>query len=317
MNVGLIGLGLMGSAMSSNLLRAGHQVSGFDLDPARRQEHQARGGLVALSGADCAAAGIVVLSLPTSDDCRRVCFAPDGVAAGRPRLVIDTTTARPADSVEIGGRLGDLGIGFVDATLSGNAAQAAAGDLVAMAGGTAQDFATARPILDAIARSVHHLGPVGSGATTKLIVNLVLGIHRMALAEGLVMGERAGVDLGRLLTVLKDGAAYSKAMDIWGERMVEGDHLPPASRIRQSHKDFRLIVEQGQNLGSPTWLAATVRQLLGTAEATGLGDADNSAAIEILRRQAGIGRLGEVRPLTGHPVSGDEGPKPIDPPAGT
>jgi 3-hydroxyisobutyrate dehydrogenase-like beta-hydroxyacid dehydrogenase len=312
MRLGLIGLGLMGSAMGSNLIEAGHQVSGFDLDPARREEHRARGGSIALSAADCASAGIVMLSLPTSDDCRRVCFAPDGVAAGKPRLVIDTTTARPADTIEIAGRLADLGIGFIDATLSGNAAQAATADLVAMAGGTAEDFSLARPILDTIARSVHHLGPVGSGATTKLIVNLILGTHRVALAEGLVMGERAGVDLERLLTVLKDGAAYSRAMDIWGERMINGDHLPPASRIRQSHKDFRLIVEQGQNLGSPTWLASTVRQLLGTGEATGLGDTDNSAVIEILRRQAGIGRLTEGELETGGSI--DEGTKPVDPP---
>ncbi|MDH4116451.1 MAG: NAD(P)-dependent oxidoreductase [Acidimicrobiia bacterium] len=292
MKVGLIGLGLMGSAMGSNLLRAGFDVIGYDVESERREEHVSRGGTDAGSPAEVARAGkVVVLSLPNSDIGRSVCFDRDGVEAGGPELVIDTTTARPSDTTAIGERFISSGIGFVDATMSGNAAQAADRDIVAMVGGDPEHVERAWPVLEAVARSVHHVGPVGSGAVTKLIVNQILGVHRIALAEGLVMGERAGVDLGRLLDVLKDGAAYSKAMDIWGTRMVEGDHFPPASRIRQSHKDFRLILDQGQQLGSPTWLASTVRQLLGTAEATGLGDADNSAVVEILRRQAGIGRV--------------------------
>lgn len=292
MHIGLIGLGLMGSAMGPNLANAGFSITGFDVDPERCAEHAALGvTIVDTPAAVAAAAGTVILSLPNSDIGRQVCFGAGGVLEGGPALVIDTTTARPSDTIAIGERFAEAGVGFVDATMSGNAAQAAARDIVAMVGGTESDFEGARPALEAVARSVHHVGPVGSGAVTKLIVNQVLGIHRVALAEGLVMGERAGVDLNRLLDVLKDGAAYSKAMDVWGQRMVDGDHIPPASRIKQNHKDFRLILDQGQQLGSPTWLASTVRQLLGTAEATGLADVDNSGVIEILRRQAGIGRL--------------------------
>ncbi|MPZ89677.1 MAG: NAD-binding protein [Nitriliruptorales bacterium] len=115
-----------------------------------------------------------------------------------------------------------------------------------------------------------------------------LGVHRVVLAEGLVLGEKAGLDLGRLLDVLKDGAAYSRAMDVWGPRMVERDHVPPASRIRQNAKDFRLIVEQAQRTGSPALLGSTVSQLLGIAEATGLGDIDNSGVAALLRSFAGL-----------------------------
>jgi 3-hydroxyisobutyrate dehydrogenase-like beta-hydroxyacid dehydrogenase len=294
--VGLIGLGLMGTALSANLARAGHDVIGFDTEQARIDELVERGGTAAPSPADAAArSDVLVLSLPNSEIGREVCLGPNGILPGRPSLVVDTTTARPADSIAIGQGLAEAGVGFLDVTFSGNAAQAAERDIVAMVGGSAEDLREARPVLDAVARSVHHLGPIGAGARTKLVVNLVLGIHRMALAEGLVMGELAGIDLATLLEVLKDGVAYSKAMDVWGPRMVEGDHEPPASRIRQNHKDFRLILEQGQQLGSPTWLASTVRQLLQTAEATGLADADNSAVIEILRRQAGIGRIASER----------------------
>lgn len=292
MKLGVVGLGLMGSAMAGNLMRAGHVVTGFDIDAQRIREHATRGGEVADSPrAVAAAADVVLLSLPTSAVVRQVCFGDDGLVAGRPRLVIDTTTARPEDTVETAAGLDALAIAFVDATISGNARQAVDRDIVVMIGGSQGHVAAARPVLDAIARSVHHVGPAGSGARTKLIVNLVLGVHRMALAEGLVMGELAGVDLGGLLDVLRDGVAYSRAMDVWGDRMVAGDHLPPDSRIRQSHKDFRLIVEQGEAVGSPTRLATAVRDLLAAAEAAGLGDADNSAVIEVLRRDAGIGRV--------------------------
>jgi 3-hydroxyisobutyrate dehydrogenase-like beta-hydroxyacid dehydrogenase len=226
MQVGLIGLGLMGTAMGPNLANAGFSITGFDVDKDRCAEHAARGVTIVDSPAAAASVGTVLLSLPNSDIGRQVCFGDNGVIEGKPALVIDTTTARPADTIALGERFSEAGVGFVDATMSGNAAQAAERDIVAMVGGTEADFEAAKAVLEAVARSVHHVGPVGSGAVTKLIVNQVLGIHRVALAEGLVMGERAGVDLNRLLGVLKDGAAYSKAMDVWGQRMVDGDHVP-------------------------------------------------------------------------------------------
>lgn len=289
--VGLIGLGLMGTAMAGTLAAAGFRVVGFDIDEARRREHLVRGGEVTTSSAGVAQqCRVVVLSLPNSGIARRVCLeAVVGAPAGT--LLLDTTTADPADSEDIASELAALGIRYLDATVSGNAKQVAVGDAVVMVGGTAQDVAEAEPVLATIGRSIHHMGPVGMGSRTKLIINLALGVHRLALAEALVMGEKAGLDLAVLLEVLKDGAAYSRAMDIWGTRMVEGDHYPPTSRIRQSHKDARLIQQQGQDVGSSTGLVSVARQILQIAEAEGLADADNSAVIEVLRRCAGIGRL--------------------------
>ena len=143
-----------------------------------------------------------------------------------------------------------------------------------------------RPVLDAMARSVRHVGGPGAGATTKLIVNLALGAHRLVLAEALVLGERSGLDLPVLLDVLQDSAAYSKAMDGWGERMIAGDHDRPMSRIRQHAKDVGLILEAGQAVGAPLWVGATVAQVLAVAQAQGLSEADNSAVIAVLRRLA-------------------------------
>lgn len=293
MSLGLVGLGLMGSAMAPRLASGETTVVGYDSEEERRSEHLARGGEIAASPTEVAErCDVIVLSLPTSEVAREVCLGAESIAeAKRSVLVIDTTTARPSDTIAIGEELGDRGIRYVDATVSGNAEQARRGDLVAMVGGGHAEVAAAGPTLEAISRSIHHVGPLGSGARAKLIVNLVLGVHRAALAEALVMGEKAGIDLEDLLDLLHDGAAYSRAMDIWGGKMVEGDHDPPASRLRQSHKDFRLIAELSQDLEAPTELASVVRHLLEEGEDDGLGDADNSAVIEVIRRRADIGRV--------------------------
>ncbi|HSK96059.1 MAG TPA: NAD(P)-dependent oxidoreductase, partial [Euzebyales bacterium] len=231
--VGAIGLGLLGSALTATLLERGFPVSGFDRDPERLRDHRERGGDPVRSVAE-AVDGVdrVLLCLPTSEISRAVCLGPDGIAAAaRPgTVVIDATTARPSDSVAIAHGLAEHGLGYLDATISGSSAMARERDIVVMVGGPPDAFEQAHPVLSAVARSVRHVGGPGAGATTKLIVNLVLGAHRLVLAEALVLGERSELDLTVLLDVLKDSAAYSKAMDGWGERMIAGDHAQPMSR---------------------------------------------------------------------------------------
>ena len=289
MRVGAVGLGLLGSALTATLLERGFEVRGFDLDTDRLREHEQRGGHAAGSLRD-AVDGVdrLLLCLPTSEISRDVCLGPGGIAAvaSAGTVVMDATTARPSDSIAIGSRLAEHGLSYLDTTISGSSAMAATRDIVVMVGGPAEAFDRARPVLDALARSVRHVGGPGAGATAKLIVNLTLGAHRVVLAEALVLGEQADLDLTVLLEVLKDSAAYSKAMDVWGARMVAGDHGDPASRIRQHAKDVRLILEQGQVVGAPLWMASTVAQVMLIAEQQGLSDADNSAVIEVLRRLA-------------------------------
>lgn len=125
----------------------------------------------------------------------------------------------------------------------------------------------------------------------KLLVNHALTIHRMALAETLVVAELAGLDLHATLAVLEDSLAYSKAMDLWGERMIAGDHEPPFARLRQSLKDARLIVEHAHELGAAAPLVEVVAAALSEGESTGLADMDNGAIIEVVRRRSGIGRI--------------------------
>jgi len=292
--VAVIGLGLMGSRMSANLLSAGMALRGYDVDPNRRDEFAGAGGTLAGSPAEavqgCWAA---VLSLPTSDIARQVCLGDAGIAeAGVGDLrVYDTTTGPPADAVEFAAALAEHGVSYSDSTVSGNGEVAGRGELVVMMGGSEESYQLGSPIFEAIGRSHHHVGPVGSGARMKLIVNHVLSIHRLALAEGLVVAELGGMDLDKTLEILKDGLAYSKAMDVWGDRMIAGDHEVPFARLKQSHKDSRLIVQHGHDLGAPMDLVSVVLAALAEGEKEGLADFDNSAVMEVVRRRAGIGRV--------------------------
>ena len=223
--VAIVGVGIMGSRLAARFIEAGFSVRGYDPDPATMSALAAMGGVATGSPAEAAEGSwAAVLSLMTTDISREVSLGAGGIheCENPPGFVFDTTTGRPADSVEIGERLSTMGIEFADMTLSGNAAMAARGELTVMLGGSDAAFAAARPIIEAIGVSGHHVGPVGSGALAKLVVNHVLAINRASLAEGLVAAEAAGIDLERMLDVLKAGAAYSKAMDLWGDRMVAG-----------------------------------------------------------------------------------------------
>jgi 2-hydroxy-3-oxopropionate reductase len=289
--IGLIGVGLMGSAMSEQLIDAGYEVQGFDIDTKRLNDLEKRGGVAAPSpGAAIEGAQAVILSLMTSDVIREVCFGAGGIVEAKASdlLVIDTSTSRPEDSVANAEKLRGNGVAFVDASLSGSSPMIRTKNIVAMVGGERADFERAKPILETFARSVYHLGANGAGARTKLIVNLILGLNRMAVAEGLCLGMKSGMDMETLLTVLKDSFAYSKAMENRGERMINADYDDPMSRLFQHHKDVGLMLEQGQNMGSPMPLLSALKQVLVSAEATGLGQLDTSAIIEVLRRGAGI-----------------------------
>lgn len=291
MDVAIIGLGLMGGTFAGHLLDLGHRVTGYDPDPNRMAEHAARGGLLAESvGQAARAAELVLLSLPNSSVMLEV--IGDVTRHGRVgQLVLDTTTGEPARARHAAELCAAHGIEFVDCTVSGNAAMTAQKDVIFMVGGTGEQVARARSILDDLGRTVYHVGPVGAGATAKIVVNHILSVNRVAVAEGLTVAEKAGVDLERMLAVLRDSAAYSKAMDIWGDRMVAGDHYPPASRVRQSHKDSRLINAFAEEVGASHELTEVVRRALIEAEETGLSDADNSSVMEVMRRRAGIGRI--------------------------
>ncbi len=290
-NIGIVGLGLMGTAMSQKLMQEGHRVRGFDIDQSRLDALAENGGAPAGSAAEAAEdAQFVIISLLYSHVVRETCLGDGGIAsvARDGLIIIDTSTASPDDSEKLGKDLRKKNIGFLDASLSGSRNNVLDGKIVSVVGGEESDFEAAKPILAEFARSIHHMGPNGAGARTKLVINLVLGLTRLALSEGLVLGMKSGLEMEGLLEVLKDSAAYSKAMDQRGPRMIHADYDNPLSRIKQHHKDVRLMLEQGQKLGSPMLLSTVHQQVLQAAELGGLADADTAAIIEVFRRMAGI-----------------------------
>ncbi len=283
--VALIGMGLLGSALAENLLEAGFAVRGYDTAPERMRQHAERGGHVAASPADAArGASAVMTCLMTADIVREALLGPAGaLEAAAPGVVaIDNSTIHPDASAALAAELGRRGIAMLDAPVGGSSGQARRREAPVVVGGDPEVFARCRPILDALAQRVHHVGPNGSGARAKLVINLVLGLNRLALAEGLLFGLRQGLDGKTLLAVLKDSAAYSRAMDIKGERMLEGN-FEPEGKLAQHLKDVELMLEVGHAAGAPLLATALHRQLLIAGVAAGLSERDNSSIIAVLR----------------------------------
>ena len=292
--IGIVGMGLMGQAFIGNLRKSQFIVQGYDVDPARMDQLAEQGGhpvdtpAAAATGVDC-----VITSLPTSDIVADVVLGAAGIVEGAAEglYLLDTTTARPEDSERLAADLAARGIRFLDAAVSGTSTMAQAGDLVVVAGGAAADFEACRHYFAGFSRAAYHMGPAGSGARTKLIVNLVLAGNRLALAEGLVFGEKAGLEPHNLLAVLQDGASSSKTMGDKGPKMIDADYSKQG-QVKVSLKDSRLMLEQGQRLGAPMPLASVWSQILQAAYERGYGEKDTVAFIEILRAMAGL----EARP---------------------
>lgn len=293
LDVGLVGLGLMGSAMGQRLLRAGHMVHGFDPVASARHAHEARGGTLADSPAEVAArCRVVLLSLPNGQVSRSACLDTDGVRDGARihTVVVDTSTTLPEEAEGLAAELAGNGIGFFGAALSGSSDMVARGDALGMIGGPVGDaLFTVEHVLDAFCREVMHVGGGhGDGMRAKLVVNEVLTLNRFALAEGLVFAESMGVDPELMLRVLRSSAASSTAMAMWGQRMVDRNYTEPVSRIRQHNKDAQLILSTGHRHGAPMFAMSLVNQFVQIGLANGLSDADNSSIVEVLRSLAGI-----------------------------
>jgi 3-hydroxyisobutyrate dehydrogenase-like beta-hydroxyacid dehydrogenase len=283
--VGLIGLGLMGSALAERLRAGGFPVLGFDLRPERLAEARALGITTAANAAQVfASCRRVLLSLFDSADVRSLLETlPDQRPAGQ--LLIDTTTGDAASASEAGRRLAARGIGYLDATISGNREQLRRGEVTFMVGGPTAAYAACQDLWTRLGAHHFHLGEWGTGAAMKLVSNLVLGLNRAALAEGLALASALGLDPATALAVLKASPAYSRMMDVKGDAMLRHDFTPVA-RLAQHHKDVRLILEAGGAAGLPMPLSRAHQQVLAAAEAAGLGDLDNSAILQIMEGRA-------------------------------
>ncbi|HAY79805.1 MAG TPA: NAD(P)-dependent oxidoreductase [Planctomycetaceae bacterium] len=282
--VGLIGVGLLGSALAERLWEHHVPVLGFDVESARRQALEASGGQASTSAADVfATCDLVLLSLPTSEIAQEV--VTQNVAGMIPgATVIDTTTGNPEEMLAIGERLEQRGVNYIEATVAGSSEQLRRGHATLLVGGADARLASVQWLLRILGEKYFHLGPVGSASRFKLVHNLLLGLHRAVLAEGLTFAESLGFDPDVTLEILQQTPAVSGVMATKGRKMVAADYALQA-RLSQHLKDVRLILSEAERTGASTPLSEVHQALLQQAEQLGLGEVDNSAVIEVYRRQ--------------------------------
>ena len=278
--IGLIGLGLMGTALTERLLEYGYRVAVWNRSRDKAAPLLARGA--EWSDNPLASCERVIISLYTTEVVEAVLAELDaGLHAGQ--ILLDTTTGEPVQTAALGERLAARGVRYLDAPISGSSEQTRRGEATVIVGGDRQAFEACADLWRVLGQKVFHVGPCGSAAKMKLISNLVLGLNRAALAEGLSFAEAIGVAPAAALEVMTGSMAYSRAMDAKGRKMVERDFTVQA-RLSQHLKDVRLMLQAAGAAGLTLPLADTHRRLMEQAEAAGLGGLDNSAIIEVLRK---------------------------------
>jgi 3-hydroxyisobutyrate dehydrogenase-like beta-hydroxyacid dehydrogenase len=289
--IGIVGLGLMGSALAERLIGAGYAVLGFDIDAEKQRALGSMGGNSAASLAEVARrCDILFLAVFDTDQVEAVTeelLAAVGPNSGR--IVLCASTCDPDRIAALAARVAPQGLHFLDTPVSGTSAQVRQGHGVALVGGDAARLAEVASILAAVFPSHFHMGPPGSAGRAKLAINLILGLNRLALAEGIVFAERLGLEPGRFLEVARQAASYSQVMDTKGPKMVRGD-FTPEGRARQTLKDVELMLAQARRLGQALPLAQLNAEVLRACVDSGEGDQDNSVVISEIRRRVGPGR---------------------------
>ena len=284
--VGLVGIGLVGTAIAENLLANGFVVIGFARRPVKRRELERLGGRAAESLGEVArAANRVILSLTDSDAVEEIILGPSGLleAGAGLRVIIDTTTGEPERTEALARQLYDRGIQLLDAPISGSSDQIRRRQGVILIGGEQTAYESCLDLFQILSQKHYYLGSPGAGSRAKLASNLILGLNRLVLAEGLVFAERLGLDLETFLAMARTTPAYSAAMDVKGKKMLQGD-FTPQSRITQHQKDLRIMLEYAGRLGQDLPLARLHKKILEQCIAAGEGDLDTSAVIRELRR---------------------------------
>ncbi len=288
---GVIGAGLMGTACARRLIQAGIDVVAYDVDEAKRAAIAKLGaraaGSVAETARQCAT---LVLCVFNTDQVEQVIEGKGGVldAIGnepQPRTIICTSTCDPDRLAALAARIAPRGAQFLEVPVSGTSRQVADGDGVGLVGGDRAVMEQAAAVLDAICPRRYYLGGVGNGSRAKLAVNLILGLNRAAIAEGLVFAERLGLDREAFLDVARGSAAYSQVMDIKGPLMARREFRNPISRVDQSLKDFHLMIEQARAKGQELPFASVYAQMLEDCVRNGEGEWDNAAIAEAIQRR--------------------------------
>ena len=282
--VGVIGLGLMGEVLAGRLMAAGFGVLGYDIDPAKNARLVTRGGRAAASPAEVAACGVIALAVFSTDqveDVTEKALLP-AVAAGHGRALHQHLRSGPHRGA--GRAVAGSKLRFLETPVSGTSEQVRQGDGVGLIGGdpkTAEDIA---PVLDALFPRRFHIGKTGDGGRAKLAVNLILGLNRMALAEGLTFAERMGLDPKAFLEGGEGSASSSQVMETKGPKMLARD-FSPEGRVKQTLKDVHMMLDQGKQLGQELPMLKVQCDVLESCVRAGEAERDNSIIVEEIRRR--------------------------------
>jgi 3-hydroxyisobutyrate dehydrogenase-like beta-hydroxyacid dehydrogenase len=285
--VAIVGLGLMGEVYASRLINADFPVAGFDIDPARRARLAEIGGRSVQSIGELARPArciiIAVFSTEQVEDVVENHLLPS-LGDGSGKIVLCMSTCDPDQVAALARRVIPRGIRYLDVPVSGTSDQVRRGDGVALIGGDVAIADEVKDVLDTLFARRFHIGDVGDGGRAKLAVNLILGLNRLALAEGLVFVEHLGLDPAAFLEVARGSASYSQVMETKGPKMVQGD-FSPEGRVRQTLKDVRLMLDQAATAGQKLSMLEVHAAVLEACVRAGEADLDNSAVIREVRRR--------------------------------
>ncbi len=280
--IGVVGLGLMGEVYVRRLIAAGFSVTGFDVDAAKNAGLElvgAKAGSLADIARNCDPIVLAVFNTDQVEDVVERGLIPD--AQGK--IVLCTSTCDPDRIASLGARVADK-LRFLEVPVSGTSEQVRQGDGVGLIGGDEKIAQDAASVLAALSPKRFHIGKVGDGGRAKLAVNLILGLNRLALAEGLVFASRLGLDPAAFLKVARSSASASQVMATKGPKMIAGE-FAPEGRVRQTLKDTRLMLDQARKAGQKLPLLEIHADVLEACIRHGEADRDNSIVIEEIRRR--------------------------------
>ncbi|MDE0834292.1 MAG: NAD(P)-dependent oxidoreductase [Acidimicrobiales bacterium] len=281
-----IGLGVMGFPMAGHLQAAGHQTTVYNRTTSRAEEWvEAHGGSSVSTPREAATgAGAVMVCVGNDDDLRSVVFGEDGALAGMAEgsTLVDHTTASAEVAREIAAVASEIGVGFVDAPVSGGQAGAQNGQLSIMCGGDPDVFATVEPLIDSYAKAIVLVGKVGSGQLTKMVNQVCIGGLIQGLAEALDFSRRAGLDTDKVLAAISQGASGSWQMENRARTMLDR-HFDHGFALDWMRKDFGIVFDEAERIGATLPVTAMVDQFYARLQREGHGRWDTSSLIELLR----------------------------------
>ena len=280
MNIGIIGLGLMGKAMGSRLLAEGHIVTGFDISDEANRGARELGIHIAQSAYHVANEhSLLIFSLMTSDDRRNLLWGEEGIAdtLGEGTTILDTTTGTPEEIQVDHDRLAQQNVQLVDVCISGSSQVVADGAAIALIGDTKEHGESYSGLLSTFCKEQYFFDSPGKGNEVKLIVNTVFGLNRLVLAEALALARAGGFNLETILEVLKQGETHSDIMDTKGQKMLSETYSPVVARLEQHAKDVGIILQYAKGLGAQTPVSELHQTLLECALENGGEGLDNAA----------------------------------------